>query len=666
MKGNRFLVCVPLVGLMLLAPAWGFGQDITIRNANNGNVVLDGVPEVPARIGEQLNRYQNVRSAGLQDWSADGEQIYITTRFGDVSQLHRVERPGGARRQMTFFVEPVGGVSRRPASSELVFRMDEGGNEFFQLFIYDPVTSEHRRLTDGASRNGSYSWSIDGSLLAYQSTRRNGRSNDVWVMDVSDTSSAHVVLEAPDGSWWGPADWHSSGAQLLIQQYISITDSRIHLLNLETGEVVRLLGGDENPASYLGVTPTFSNDGEGIFLSTDEAGTFSQLAFLDIASGELTAITEEIPWDVESFAISDDGSRAAFTVNEGGISRLYLLDPSDFSYRQVESIPIGLVSGLEFSPDGTRLGFTLNTASTPSDVFSIDLDGDLRLTRWTYSEVGGLDTDRFVLPELISYPTFDRDGDEQRMIPAFVYKPSTAGPHPVIVYIHGGPESQYRPRFSSTFQLWVATLGAVVIAPNVRGSDGYGKDYVRLDNGYLRENSVRDIGALLDWIETQPDLDETRVAVYGGSYGGYMVLASAVHYSDRLRAAVDIVGISNFVTFLENTQAYRRDLRRPEYGDERDPQMREFLESISPNRHVDRITVPLFVAQGQNDPRVPATESEQIVSELRNSGREVWYMNALNEGHGFRKKENRDLYRQIVVMFFEKYLLDREAVSLAR
>jgi dipeptidyl aminopeptidase/acylaminoacyl peptidase len=329
-------------------------------------------------------------------------------------------------------------------------------------------------------------------------------------------------------------------------------------------------------------------------------------------------------------------------------------------------VPIGRISGLEFSPDGRRLGMTINTAGSPADVYALELGAGASgadaldagaLTRWTYSELGGLDRAAFVEPELIHYRTFDSGEGGPAEIPAFIYRPRGEGLHPVIVSIHGGPEGQYRPGFSSTFQMWVNELGTAVIAPNVRGSSGYGKHFVKLDNGRLREGSVRDIGALLDWIAEQPDLDATRVVVYGGSYGGYMVLASLTHFSDRLRAGVDIVGISNFVTFLENTQDYRRDLRRPEYGDERDPEMRAFLESISPNRNVERIRVPLLVAQGQNDPRVPVTESEQIVRDARENGQDVWYMNALNEGHGFRKKENADLFREIAFMFLEKHLL---------
>jgi dipeptidyl aminopeptidase/acylaminoacyl peptidase len=314
-----------------------------------------------------------------------------------------------------------------------------------------------------------------------------------------------------------------------------------------------------------------------------------------------------------------------------------------------------LFGGLKFSPDSSQLAITLNTSQSPSDTFVLNLKKNKlthgELVRWTQSVVGGLDTSKFAKPELIQFKTFDK-----RKIPAFVYKPKTKGPHPVIISIHGGPEGQFRPAFRSTFQLWNDKLDAVVIAPNVRGSAGYGKEFISLDNGYKREDSVKDIGALLDWIETQPDLDKNRVVVYGGSYGGYMVLASSVFYSDRLRAAVDIVGISNFVTFLENTKSYRRDLRRAEYGDERDPDMRKFLNKISQNNHVDKIKIPVFVVQGQNDPRVPVTEAEQVVKSLKENGNTVWYMNALNEGHGYRKKDNRDVYQQAVILFFEEYL----------
>ncbi len=665
MKLRTFSIVLALI--TAIAP-YAEAQEGQIRTVNDGNVVLDGVPEIPAHINQQLNRYQNVRSASVSDWSFDGSSIYITTRFGEVSQLHRVDTPGGLRYQITFFSEPVRGATRRPGSSSLVFGMDEGGSEFFQLYVLDPESGAHRRLTDGSSRNQAALWSDDGAMLSFTSTRRNGRSNDVYVMNADDTASARLLLESPDGSFWGASDWNPAGNQLLIVQYVSITDSRLHLVNVETGEQKQLVGGGDRTASYSGISPVFTPDGRRILLATDAYGDFQQLAVMDLASRETEVLTKDIPWNVTELEISVDASRGAFVVNEGEVSRLYLLDPSSLRYELVESVPRGILFGLSFSPDSRRLAFTLNSPLTPSDVFTLDMGESPteagRLLRWTYSEVGGLNTKTFVEPELITYPTFDEVDGKPRQIPAFVYRPEGEGPHPVIVSIHGGPESQYRPFFSSTFQMWVNELGAAVIAPNVRGSSGYGKAYVKLDNGYLRENSVKDIGALLDWIATQADLDEQRVGVYGGSYGGYMVLASAVHYSDRLRAAVEIVGVSNFATFLENTQDYRRDLRRAEYGDERDPEMRKFLESIAPSNHADKITVPLFVAQGQNDPRVPVTESEQIVREVRASGHDVWYMNALNEGHGFRKKENRDLFGEIAVLFFKTHLLGEQPVSI--
>lgn len=621
-----------------------------------GNIVLSGVPEVPDSLARAVGRYGEVRSAGFEDWTADGAGIYITTRFGNVSQLHRVAEPGAARQQLTFAAEPVTNANRRPGGKELLFGMDEGGGEFFQLFLLDPETGAIRRLTDGRSRNGGAEWSPDGRRIAFTSTRRDARSNDLWVMEVADTASARLLLKAPEGgASWGAADWSPDGSQLLVTEYVSINDSRLHLIDVATGKRRRIAGGERRPASYTGIEPAFAPDGRGIFVATDARGEWTQLAVQDLASGRLQIVTGDIPWDVESFRLSPDGRRAAFTVNEGGVSKLYLLDPATRRYAPVSAVPTGLIGGLAFSPDSRRLGFSLSSADTPSDAFSLALGAAPleagTLTRWTNSEVGAVDPKSFVEPEQIEYRTFDG-----RMIPAWVYQPRGAGPHPVVVLIHGGPEGQSRPGFSSTIQMWVNELGAAVVVPNVRGSSGYGKSYLKLDNAMLRENSVRDIGALLDWIGAQPELDGDRVAVYGGSYGGYMVLASLMHYSDRLRAGVDIVGISDFMTFLQNTQDYRRDLRRAEYGDERDPKMRAFFERIAPARHADRITAPLLVIQGQNDPRVPVTEAEQIVRVVRGGGRPVWYMNALDEGHGYRKKPNQELMNQVVVMFLREQL----------
>jgi len=651
-------LCTLAIGVL----AQPLQAEVERRTLNDGNLVLEDIPAIPQTIVDDLNRYQNVRSASFLDWTADGESLYVSTRFGEVEQIHRVDMPGGARHQLTFFDEPVSQISRQPDGSHLIFAMDAGGNEFSQLFVFDPLVSRSRMITDGESRNGAVVWTRDGERIAFQSTRRNGASNDVWMMALdqadSEPAAARLVLAAPDGTWWGPADFDEAGERLLILNYVSITDSRIHLLDLESGQTTLLAGGDGDLSSNWPLG--FDHGGEGYWFITDRGGEFKQLAWQPLEPGaEPLIVTADIPWDVEGMAFSKDRRRAVFAVNEDGLSRLYLLDPESREYRGVGGIPTGLVGSVGFSPDGGRLAMTLNTPQTPSDTFVLELGEDPlahgELTRWTHSEVGGLDTDTFVEPELVRFESFDG-----LSVPAWVYKPEGDGPFPVVVSIHGGPESQARPSFSSTYQMWLEKLGVAVVVPNVRGSAGYGKSYLAMDNAYKREDSVRDIGALLEWIGTRPDLDADRVAVFGGSYGGYMVLASAVHYSDRLKAAVDIVGISSFVTFLENTEDYRRDLRRVEYGDERDPQMRAHLEKISPLNNVEKIAVPMLVVQGENDPRVPVTEAAQIVAALREKGETVWYMNALNEGHGYRRKENRDVYQQAVVLFFRRHLLDQD------
>jgi dipeptidyl aminopeptidase/acylaminoacyl peptidase len=646
---------------LILLPSVVAGGEIPQWETNDGQLILQDVPEIPPALVSRLNQYQNVRSASFLDWTRDGAGIYIRTRFGDINQVHQVHAAGGARQQLTWFPEPLGQVLRRENSDELAITMDQGGGELDQIFLFDPKKAATTLVTGGQSRNRLVRWSRNGRKLAFQSTRRNGRSNDLWIMDPDKSGSEELLLEAADGTWWGPADFSNNGKHLLVQQFLNVTDSRIYALNLKDRSLQLLAGNTQYPSANRAIS--FDRRNKGFYFITNERGQAAELAWKSLdPTVEARYITSQVPWDVTEFALSGDGKRGAFVTNEEGASRLYLLDTRKSRFSLVKGIPVGIITNLKFNRDNRRLAMNLSTAQTPNDVYVLNLGRSSKsaksLVRWTFSEVGGLDTSTFADPKLIHYPTFDLLGENQRKVPAFIYRPRTKGPHPVIIHVHGGPESQYRPAFNSTFQMWVAELGAAVIAPNIRGSSGYDNVYLSLDNGSKREDAVRDIGALLDWIATQPTLDKNRVAIYGASYGGYVVLASAVLYSDRLRAGIDVVGISNFVTFLENTEGYRRELRRHEYGDERDPDMRSTLERISPLNNVDQIEIPLLVVQGRNDPRVPASESEQIVQALRNRDQSVWYIEALNEGHGYNRKENRNVYEQAATLFLQRFLVE--------
>ena len=636
------------------------GLPAPVERREGGNLRIEGIPEIPESLSARLRQYQSTRSAFLADWMPGGSGLLVATRFGETAQLHVVERPGGARRQITFFDEPVSdaAVSPDPEVGGFVYPRDVGGSEDYQLFFYDLDTGVSRMLTDGVGRNGGALWSNGGDRLAYFTTRRNRRDWDLHVMDPATGESVPVLEE---GGVWFPLDWSPDDTKMLVSRFVSANESYPYLLDLGTGALEPLHrpeeGEEGEKVAYTAAL--FAPDGESVYYVSDEDSEFQRLRRRNLATGETRVLTPEIDWDVEALELSEDGRRLAFTVNEEGFSRLYLMDTETGERTEVRDLPIGLVGGLEFGPDG-RLGLVLTTPSSPDDVYTLDPaldDGGGKPTRWTFSETGGLDPETFVEPELIRYETFDTVDGAPRTIPAFVYAPAGDGPHPVVIDIHGGPEGQERPGFDPWKQFLVHELEVAVVTPNVRGSAGYGKSYLLLDNGFQREDSVKDIGALLDWIEARPDLDEDRVAVYGGSYGGYMVLASMTHYDDRLRAGIDVVGISNFVTFLENTEDYRRDLRRAEYGDERDPEMREFLERISPTNNADKITSPLFVVQGLNDPRVPASESEQMVEEIRANGGTVWYLLATDEGHGFRKRSNRDYFLEASALFLEEHLL---------
>ncbi|HEX4871068.1 MAG TPA: S9 family peptidase [Nevskiaceae bacterium] len=607
-----------------------------------GNLVLEGVPEVPAALAERLNQYQQTRSASLEGWLADGS-LLITTRFAETAQVHRVKTPGGARTQLTFFAEPINQAQPAPDGSGFLYTRDRGGDEFYQLYWYALASGESRLLSDGKSRNTGPRWSRRGDRFAYASTRRNGRDSDIWLGRLD--GSAQPLLQR-EGSW-SVVDWSPDDRRLLVQRYRSITDSELWLVEVDSGEARRF---HERSTPIAFGDAVFSADGRGLYYLSDEGADVRQLRYEDLDGGNARVLTADVPWDVEELAISPDGRHLAYRVNADGLSTLTVLDLPRNRPLPLPVLPAGVFGNLRFDPRGERLGLTLNNARTPSDVYSFRL-GQRQLTRWTESETGGLDASRFTEPSLVRYPSFDG-----LSVPAFYYRPAGDGPHPVLISIHGGPEAQALPLFNPLIEYYARELGVAVLVPNVRGSSGYGKAYLARDNGYLREDSVKDIGALLDWIGRQPELDAGRVIVTGGSYGGYMTLAALTHYNERLLGGIAIVGISNFVTFLTNTQEYRRDLRRVEYGDERDPAMRAHLEKISPTTNASRITRPLYVIQGLNDPRVPASEAEQMVRTVRGNGGEVWYLLARDEGHGFRKKANRDLQTNTTVLFIQRLI----------
>lgn len=628
-----------------------------------GNLIIDGVPEIPKAVAERMEQYQNVRSASFLDWNLSGPGMLISTRFGETSQIHFVEQPGGARRQITFFKEPVADARYYPGMDRrgFLFSMDTGGAEFFQLYFFDLDTGRTTLLTDGQSRNTGPRWSPDGKWIAFSSNLRNGRDTDIRLMRFDQPGVSEVLVEAK-GSY-DVLDWSPDQSRLLVRRGVSANESYLYWCDLATKKLTQI--NPQKTAIAYG-SARWSRDGQGVYYTSDEASEFQQLTYYDLTTKKKTVLTDNLPWDVQGFELSPDGRRLAFVINAGGISQLHVINPKTRRPLTLPDVPLGVIGGLEFSKDGNELGFTLNSPQSPGDAYSIKLS-TRKLVRWTFSETGGLNPDHFVAPQLIHYPTFDRVNGQPRLIPAFYYRPRhITGRAPVVISIHGGPEAQERPSFNSTYQYLVNELGIAVLAPNVRGSSGYGKTYLTLDNGMLRENAVKDIGALLDWIAQQPELDAERVGVMGGSYGGYMVLASMTHYNDRIRAGIDVVGISNFVTFLESTQEYRRDLRRAEYGDERDPKMREFLLRISPLTNAHKITKPLFVVQGLNDPRVPYTESEQIVKTVRQNGGQVWYLAAKDEGHGFRKKANRDFYLNAASLFWEEFLLGNKPVTVNR
>jgi dipeptidyl aminopeptidase/acylaminoacyl peptidase len=612
-------------------------------------LVLDGTPTVPEDVGERLAPYLDARRTRLAGALPGRAAFLALTRLGRVPQVYSVEVPLGPLTRLTDEPEPIEQVSYYTASAPaLLFRTDLRGNERFQLVRLGLDDARRALLSDGKSRNGSFSIGPGGAGVAFTANSRSEADMDVYLNDGRRRESTRLLL-ARQGQWIA-GSWSTDGTRLILREYLSTEHSALHILDVASGRLTPV-APSAHPSVYR--EGRFSADDKKLYFTSDRDGDFLQLYELDLASGELRSLTADIPWDVENIATWSN--LIALVTNEDGSSVLRVYDAVRRTMRRVRGVPPGIISSFRFADGGKVVAMSFAGPTEPEDIYTVALDTG-KLERWTTSTTG--DSRRYIAPSLLHIPAFD--GLE---VPVYYYRPRGKGPFPVLLWIHGGPEDQYRPAFDPIVQYFAVERGVAVIAPNVRGSDGYGRRYRSLDNGSLRLDAVRDVGSILDWIAARPELDAGHTGIYGASYGGFMVLASLVEYGDRLAAGCDVVGLSSLVSFLAGTSAYRRDARRAEYGDERDETLREFLGSISPLTNAARIRSPLFVAHGANDPRVPLAEAEQIVKAVREGGNEAWYMMAPDEGHGFRKRRTRDTFYRLMATFFEKHLLGRVLVG---
>lgn len=650
--------------------------------APNENLIAEGIPPIPSELAEKVNAFGNFPSASMAAWHPTQNAMLIRARDKSTTQLFMLAKPGARPEPLTDFPDAVAGVTFQPKSGEyLIFQKARGGDEVFQLFRMNLASREVVSISDANERAGAPVWNRAGDHIVYSSTtidriRGNAKTDDegedrhavmtLWLTDPLAPKSARK-LATFNGGTFSAFRFSPNDKTLLMQESVSSSESHLWLLDIATGGKRRLtlpnvLPQTQDPVSrvYYALA-RFSRDGRQVFAVSDRDSEFRRLVRIDVATGKEEALAPQLKYDIIEFSVSEQAKRIALLTNEEGSSVLRFLDLDTFKELPRPALLAGIISGLRWNtvdgPDGDAgkvLAFNLVSARSPGAAFAFNVD-TVRLTRWTTSNTRGANPQEFVEPGLIKWKSFDG-----LPLSGFLYSPDAKkfpGKRPVIINIHGGPASQARAGFLGRVNYHINVLGIAIVYPNVRGSTGFGKTFLAMDNGRKREDSVKDIGALLDWIKEQPDLDTTRVLVQGGSYGGYMSLAVSTHYADRIVGAIDIVGISNWVTFLTDTESYRRDARRMEYGDERDPEMRKFLEAISPLNNAQKIRKPLFVVQGKNDPRVPYTEAEQIVAQLKKQGTPVWFLMALDEGHGFAKKANADFLFYAQIMFLRETLL---------
>ena len=618
----------------------------------NSNLVTEGIPKIPASLAQRVSLYKNGYGYPLAGWDPNKRELWLKILASTGTWVYRVEAPETISKPLMNI--PAGGVYDlyyQPRGKNLVYNKDNGGDELFQLYLFDITSRESKLLTDGKSRNTEPVWSNAGDRIIYSSSPPDGNGVDLSIINPFSPRSNRLIAQG-QGHYLKAFDWSPDDRKVLFCDFTSNTVSTLGIIDVTSGEKTLLSPKRGNEGDYYDY-PQFSKDGKGVYVVTDRDSGFRRLAYVSLATGEYKYLSDQIEWDVEDFKLSPDGKSLAFITNEDGISRLRLLDTETGKEKAGPSLPVGIVSDLRWHNNSVDLAFNLRSPHAPNDVYSLNV-ATCKVERWSKSSLGRISVEKLPKPELIHWPSFDG-----KVISGFLYRPSGAftGRRPVIIDIHGGPEEQYRPVFGYHDNYFVNELGIVKIFPNVRGSTGYGKRFANMDNGLLRNDAVKDVGALLDWIKKQPDLDADRVMVQGGSYGGYLALSVAMNYSERIRAAISDSGPSNLARLIESTAGWGRDIQRSEYGDERQPKVKKFLEGIAPVNNAEKIKKPLMIIQGQNDPRVPVAEAERIVAAVKKRGIPVWYLLAKDEGHGWTKPSNWDYRTYAVTLFIQEHLL---------
>ncbi|GAA0321552.1 S9 family peptidase [Bacillus carboniphilus] len=587
-----------------------------------------------------IKPYLHVRTAKNPVYHPSGDSISFLTDYTGIPQVWDYKKGEGWPSQVSFtderiiFVEYINGTEKR------IIGMDEGTNERQQLYLLHD-DGELTPLTDSPDHIHQYGGSSpNGEWIAWSSNRRNPAYFDIYIQNIDTFETRQVFSE--DGTY-SPVKWHPNGVSLLIQRTNSNLDNDLGLLDIQTGDLVWITPHKDEAKFF---SPHFSKDGKRLYLLSNMGQEFTGLAMIDLITKKFSWVDQR-DWDLEELCMSPDKGSLAYTVNEGGISKGIIHDLIDGNFYTWKT-PMGVISELAFSPDGKRLAYVFNGSIYPSDIWELHLETFVT-TRVTYVSKSTEVDCRLIEPELIHYSSFD-----DLEIPAFYYKPKNKGCHlPVVVFVHGGPESQIRPVYNPFLQYFL-NRGYAVCTPNVRGSTGYGKTYTHLDDVRRRMDSVKDLAYLVEWLKKEGDADPNQIAVMGRSYGGFMVLAAITHYPDLWSAAIDIVGISSFRTFLENTSPWRRKLREAEYGSiEKDG---DFFDEIDPLHRTDAITCPLMVLHGANDPRVPIEEAEQIVGELQSRNHPVDYIRFEDEGHFFVKLKNNITAYTGVADFLDKYM----------